>query len=323
MGTLHSQLNIIERARIGALLAEKASVREIGRKLKRSPNTISAELRKCEKGRYDAAAAQEYTDWLRTKAGASRRRLGEPHAAFLGRHLSETVTVRAVLGRLELERRRLEVPASAATCYRFIGRRPELRSLLPHRKRRAWGTKKLDARTRAFQECRHVSGRPAAARERTAVGHRELDLVCGPMAGSGTDLLVSSDRMSRHYAAVQLPHGKDADAVEEAVVAMHGSLALETAATDRGLEFSRWKAMEERTGAAFFAAKPHAPWEKPTVEWENGLARRFLPKGTDLGTVEAYRIALMVSEINHTPRQCLGWRTPEEVQSGVRVSYFK
>lgn len=323
MGTPYSHLSTIERARIEALLAEGISLREIGRRLGRSPNTISRELGKCGKEKYDSAAAQEYTDYLRVKAGKSRHKLGELQAEFLAMHLKETVTVGAILGRLKLELRSMTLPASRATCYRFIARRPELRKLLPHRKRRGWGTKRTDARTRAFQESRHVSERPEPALARTQIGHREIDLVCSPQLGSGEALLVSADRTSRHYAAAKLPHGKDADEVEDAVVRLHLGLSFETAAIDRGLEFSRWKTIAKRTGASFFTAKPHAPWEKPTVEWENGLVRRFLPKGTDLGTVEAYRIALVVSEINNTPRKCLGWRTPNEVQSGVRVSYFK
>jgi hypothetical protein len=45
----------------------------------------------------------------------------------------------------------------------------------------------------------------------------------------------------------------------------------------------------------------------------NGLLRRYFPKGTDFRTITEERLASIVKKLNHRPRKCLGYQTPQEV----------
>ena len=44
----------------------------------------------------------------------------------------------------------------------------------------------------------------------------------------------------------------------------------------------------------------------------NGLLRQYFPKGSDLRTYSAERLAEVAAELNGRPRKTLGWHTPAE-----------
>ena len=46
---------------------------------------------------------------------------------------------------------------------------------------------------------------------------------------------------------------------------------------------AEWDQLESLIGIDVFFAAPHSPWERPTNENGNGLLRRYVGKGTDLG----------------------------------------
>ena len=54
-------------------------------------------------------------------------------------------------------------------------------------------------------------------------------------------------------------------------------------------------------------------WEKGTVENTNGRIRRYIPKGKSIDALTNEEIAAIEYALNHTPRKCLDFRTPDEV----------
>lgn len=59
---------------------------------------------------------------------------------------------------------------------------------------------------------------------------------------------------------------------------------------------------------------PHAPWQKPHVECDIGLLRRwFIPKGTDLRNVSEEELQTYINILNHKKRKSLGYRSAFEV----------
>jgi IS30 family transposase len=65
--------------------------------------------------------------------------------------------------------------------------------------------------------------------------------------------------------------------------------------------------------AARRRARPHHPWQKPTVESTNGLIRELFPKGTDFARVTDEEVRHVFDMINDRPRKVLGYRTASEV----------
>lgn len=58
----------------------------------------------------------------------------------------------------------------------------------------------------------------------------------------------------------------------------------------------------------------HAPWQKPHVEGDIGLLRRwFLPKGTDLGDVTEEELQTYFNILNHKKRKIYGYKSAYEV----------
>jgi IS30 family transposase len=68
--------------------------------------------------------------------------------------------------------------------------------------------------------------------------------------------------------------------------------------------------IEAATGARVYFARAHSPWERGTNDNANGRLRRAFPKGFDFAKVDQNDVDGVVWTMSHTPRKCLGWRTP-------------
>ena len=78
-------------------------------------------------------------------------------------------------------------------------------------------------------------------------------------------------------------------------------------------QFDEIQRIEEATGAVFYFALPHHPWQRGTNENTNGLVREYFPKGTDFDAAGDERVREVYDAISHRPRKRHGFRTPYEV----------
>lgn len=109
--------------------------------------------------------------------------------------------------------------------------------------------------------------------------------------------------------------GYGAIAMKDALAATMTTLPetlTKTLTWDRGKELSAHAQFKIETGIAVYFADPHSPWQRPTNENTNGLARQYFPKGTDLSRWNAGDLAAVELSLNSRPRKVLGWRTPAE-----------
>ena len=84
---------------------------------------------------------------------------------------------------------------------------------------------------------------------------------------------------------------------------------------DNGIE----NAYHEKLKTSTYFCDPHSPWQKPGIENANKLIRRFIPKGSDIGTYSAAFVRVVVRKLNDTPRKALNWKTPNEVVREKRL----
>ena len=89
---------------------------------------------------------------------------------------------------------------------------------------------------------------------------------------------------------------------------------------DQGSEMALHRTMARRLHMDIFFCDPRSPWQRGSNENANGLIREYLPKGFDLSTVTQQQLSSIEYALNHRPRQILGYRTPHEVFSELKLT---
>jgi IS30 family transposase len=161
-----------------------------------------------------------------------------------------------------------------------------------------------------------VANRPIEAGDRKTCGHWEADLMM--FAKYGQAILTVHERKSRLLLAIRLT-SKAAHGVARHLVTLFGVMPQplrQTVTFDNGTEFARHRALHNLAIKTFFC-DPYAPWQKGGIENAIGRMRRFLPRKTDLATLQNRRFLALIAAYNNTPRKCLDFRTPAETFSQV------
>lgn len=89
--------------------------------------------------------------------------------------------------------------------------------------------------------------------------------------------------------------------------------AFRTITFDNGVEFSRWREMEDALGIKTYFARPYHSADRGSNENCNGLVRRFVRKGADIGTIPLHVTRSINAQINGKHRRILGYRTAEDM----------
>lgn len=321
MGRVYGQLSLEERCEIAGLRAAGSSIRQIAAALDRQPSSISRELKRNtgsgpRAGPYKPVYAQTQT--------AARRWSGsrlERDAALRGQvleGLSKGWSPEQVAGRLKLKEGRPVI--GHESIYRFIYAQLKRsndgawRFYLPRAKAKRGRRGRKGGSPASFIRQRvALSQRPLEALTRNQPGHWEADFML--FSTYGQSVLVLHERTSRLTALVKTTTRK----AKPTAKTLGGLLqplpdGLKQSLTfDNGTEF----AQHYRVGLPTYFCDPHAPWQKGGVENAIGRIRRFLPRKTDLDAVTDDHIVAVARAYNHTPRQCLDFRTPAEVFSSV------
>lgn len=305
-GEAHYQhLSYEERVRLDTLRRRGDSIRSIGRALDRSPNTISRELKlKRVGGVYAPHKAQ--------RKAYHKRLLSKRNCMKVA---TDPILARLVLDKLPLKwsperiagyaRTALCIAVSKKAMYKFIRSR-FLQTQLVFRGRRRLHSNNRRARYAKDRFKRSICERPPVE----TTGHWEVDFITSH--GCSASLFVASDRFSRKTVVQWLPNRR-IRSVERALRDLKERYGIKTITADNDLAFTSWRRLEELISARFYFARPFASWEKGLVENSNRWIRLFVPKGTDMRTVEQKTIDASMRFLNETPRQILGFKTANDV----------
>ena len=322
-------LTLTEREEISRGIARGEGVREMARRLRRAPSTVSREIRRHGGRALYRAHPADRRAWARTRRPkrcrlAVRPALRRAVAVKLARQWSP----QQIAGWL-----RRTFPSDPAmhvsheTIYRslFVQSRGVLkRELLQHlrrqrRFRHARAATHVGRRAGHIRDAVSIRDRPADAADRAVPGHWEGDLLMG---GHSSYVATLVERQSRYVVLVRLPN-KETQTVVRALTQRVQRLPaglMKSLTWDRGTELAGHRDFTIATNVQVYFCDPQSPWQRGSKENTNGLLRQYLPKGTDLSTFGQAQLDAIALRLNTRPRLTLGYRTPAATLAEIVAS---
>lgn len=308
-----------ERFKIEAYREDNVGVREIARRLGRSPSSISDELKNKPKKKdvYNARVANRLSRLRICRANTREQKIKkdselEKEIVF---NLKRTWSPEQIAGRLRRQNKNKTV-VSAQTVYNWIeSERRDLRIHLRHKKnkyRRKSGTKQREKRREEAKKKR-IDTRPKVVEKRSRLGDWEGDTIIG--SEKTIHILTHAERKSRYLLADKVD-GATAEKVRMTTVKRFQKLPQykrQTITYDNGIQFSEHETVERDLDISVYFAYPYHSWERGTNENTNGLLREFFPKKSPFKNITKQKLDRAVKLINNRPRKCLSYQTPEEV----------
>jgi len=310
-GTKKEHLTYEDRVKIEGFLSEDYSYQAIATAIKRSKSAVGYEVKKNGgRKKYSATKAERRA---RLKQRLKKR---ECVKVALSRFLSRFVERMLRLGwspeRIACRLRFLKAVfpqteyASGKSIRKYIKGRHGLESFLySHRHKKKGGVKR--GSWIAEQGRRFVTAMP----EWKGFGVFEIDFIVS--STSSFVLLVIVDVATKLTLMRVLPRRVNTE-VRTAIVEMLSPYQVKYLVPDNDIAFSDWRALEAAVGAELYFARPFCSTDKPLVENTNRWFRFHAgaPKKTDFESVSPEAVALTQEWFNHTPRECLGGKTPWE-----------
>lgn len=306
-----------ERLEIGILSEKGYTLRAIARVLRRSPNTISYEIRKNSvKGRYDPLKAH-------AKARL-RKRMRRLQWSKIAEHpdLEQFVVARLaahwnpdeIAGFLKRNKKHYPWYISKTAIYEWLRTaRGERCCVYLYSKRKRVKKRKSRSKKLTIPNRVDITMRFVGADNRSRYGHWESDTLCG-RRGTRGGVHTAFERKARLVAARKVVSMRPE---EHAFVerGIFSRVKAKSVTRDNGLEHR----LHETVGIPSFFCRPYAAWQKGGVENANKMIRRYFPKGTDFTTVSQEDLDRIISIINQKPRRVLSYRSALEVARAAGI----
>lgn len=314
-------LTLSEREEISRGIVKQLSLRAMATQLKRSPSTISREI-KCNGG-YDQyrATKADQSAWDRACRPKKCKLACNPS---LSRKVAQKLMINwspeQIAGWLKRSYPNNESnQVSHETIYRslFIQTRGVLKKELQQylRTQRAIRRSKHASLKKKglgkIKDAVSISERPASVEDRAVPGHWEGDLIAG---SKNSYIATLVERHSRYVMMVKVKQ-KTTEAVVSALIKQSKKLPDElykSLTWDRGSELADHKRFTLETNIDVYFCDPRSPWQRGSNENTNRLLRQYFPKGTDLSVHSQAKLNAVARQLNERPRKTLGFETPAE-----------
>ena len=308
-----------EREEISRCLASRLSTREIARRLRRAPSTISREVKRNRgRGQYRARSAERRA-WKCARRPkdcklAKSRRLRDRVAAKLLCDWSPQ-QISEWLRRTFPDQPQMNV--SHETIYRTLyiqargALKQELRKHLRTGRARRRPHRESTNDTHAIVDGISISERPAEVSDRAVPGHWEGDLLFGTVNSYIATLV---ERQTRYCMLVKVD-AKETKVVTAAIqkqIARLPAQLRKSLTWDRGSEMSGHKEFTVATNIPVFFCDPRSPWQRGSNENTNGLLRQYFPNGKDVSHYSQAELDRVAHKLNGRPRKTLDYKTPAE-----------
>jgi IS30 family transposase len=313
-------LRLEEREEISRGIVAGRSIRRIARDLRRSPSTVSREIRRNGGSQAYRASRADGSAWDRAlRPKACRLAHYAPLRWCVAQKLVLQWSPEQIAGWLKQQfPTDPDMQLSHETIYRslFIQTRGVLKKELTAHLRTARQMRQAKSGiTKSglgqIVDTVSIRERPAEAEDRAVPGHWEGDLLSGT---NNSHIATLVERHSRFTMLLKVPNKNTATVV--AALAKHiGKLPEELRRSltwDRGKEMAAHKSFTVATKVQVYFCDPRSPWQRGTNENTNGLLRQYFPKGTDLSSHSQAHLNSIALRLNQRPRKTLGFETPAD-----------
>lgn len=308
-----------ERYQIDDLRREGFNQKQIAKKIRRSPSTLSRELHRNEgeRGWKPRQAQLKSVERLVARGSNNARKISEAAWQYAEKHLTEDQwSPQQIAGRAKLEG--LETISHETIYQRILEDKNEDGNLYTHlrckkKRKKRYGSARS---TRgAIPNRVDIDQRPAIVDSRKRTGDWEGDTIIGSYDG-GAVIASMVERKSR-FTVLAKSKNKTTKEVTESINQHMLPIAdlVHTITLDNGKEFSFHGVMAAMLDAKIYFAKPYHSWERGLNENTNGLVRQYFPKKIPFDNITNHELQRVVKKLNNRPRKCLGYKTPFEVFS--------
>ena len=310
----YNHLTASERRRIERLLESGTPVREIARRLHRSPGTISEEVkRNGVRGEYIGRKARHKARVRRqqSKIQCMKAATDVKLKDFVTQNIRDEQSPESISGRIKEVETDIKY-ASPKAIYKFVhsvhGRQIE-RCLYSKAVKKKSGPKRKKSATIDGRQM--IDQRPKEAEKREEFGHFEGDFIESGHDGHGS-LLVLVERKSR-YPFLAYTESKKTEEVNKLVAETLKDVPVKSVTIDNDLSFQKHEELSRMIKADVFFCHPYHSWEKGTVENRNKAIRRYIPKRTDLSGYSQDYFKMVEEKLRTRFMKCLNYRTSREV----------
>lgn len=309
-----SQLNNKKRYALEALIFEGHNQKSCAQVLKVDEGTVSRELGRYSKndGTYDAerAIAKARIKRLNSKYQGYKIEKNVDLKNYIIKHLKKKRSPDEISGRMRKDKEPFYASKNAIYAW--------LRSLYGGQYCKYLCTKRYDRKPQNKDKVKRemipnmVSFReaPLGSLNKTRYGNGEVDTIVSPKKSEEKEALaVISFRKEKLVRLKKIENLKPAN-MAYAVQEIKKETKILSLIADRGIENKK----HQTFGVSTFFCDPHSPWQKPHVENQNGLLRRWwFPKGTRWANVSEERVKRAENHLNNKWRKSLGYMSAYEV----------
>lgn len=317
-----------DREQIDVLSREGYTLQEIASRVNCNVSTVSRELRRNISGKYKnyvASIAQTKAVNRRSYCVKKSKFDNSAIVSYVRTKLKEHWSPEQIAGRLKKDHSDMYVSHEAIYQYIYSLKdteRKELISLLArsHRTRKRKYAGKTGPKTKILNRiC--IEQRPSIISERKQPGHWETDTIVCKSNTVAIDTTV--ERVTRYVIISKLNRK---NAYNKACLLINRFSKINpnlrrSITYDNGTENAGHTMINYSLGTKSYFAHPYHSWERGSNENINGLIRRFIPKKTDLHSVNEQQLAVIEHKLNNRPRKCLNYYTPFEIASSL--DFFK
>jgi IS30 family transposase len=304
----YGHLSLEERKHIGYLYNKenRGTLREIGREMKRSHNTIRLEIKAgLVDGIYEPEIGEKKARLLRKESKGQLLKLlqdGELRKKVEG-DIRKRISPKRISGGLKLEKKIISPKSIYKFVYKynledylcFKGKERKKKSQYIYRK-----AKELD-KVR-IKDRPHIQG---------IYGHYEMDFIVSSL--STYTLLVVVEKKNKTVYVRRISNRTHKVVLTALKEIFTGKMVL-SITTDNDIAFSKWKIIEKELNTKIYFCEPYHSWEKGLVENTNRWIRLFVKKKSDIELVTESKLEKIHSWFNDYPREIIGFKTSNELE---------